>query len=153
MRIRTSLSHDALRSTIAEVSETFYDSNLNIEALDRQTRTNAQGQATFRLKLGTHDSHGVGSRRSASGRHGKYASWHAFRDVFAAIFLADPEATISTGMATYKGARGFLDEFPATAERNVGSMMAPAYMDELSVDGFEGTDFYVKQLERFAYRS
>jgi hypothetical protein len=44
---------------------------------------------------------------------------------------ADPSAIVRTAMATYRGADGFLTEFPATADRDVGSMIAPAFMPEL----------------------
>ncbi len=117
------LTQDDVNRIVAEVSRDYYDHNLTVET--RATSAHGIG-----IKLGTNDSHGIGSRRSWSGRHGKWACWHAFRDVLAGIFLADPNARVRTSMTVYKGAEGFLSEYPETAYTNVGSMMSPAYMPE-----------------------
>lgn len=126
MYITTDLSAEKLAAIVTEVSDTDYSGNLNGEVELVRGRTK-------RFKMGTRDSHADGSRTSWTGRHGRYACWHAFRDVLAAILLEDPKATIRTGMATYGGAQGFLDTYPGTADQNVGSMVRPAYMDELCI--------------------
>jgi hypothetical protein len=87
-----------------------------------------------RFRLGAKDSHEYGARRSHSGRHTPNASWEAHRDVLREVFRLAPDAVIETRMATYKGADGFEQEFPATAHANVGSMMFPATMPSLSVE-------------------
>ena len=146
MLIRTSLSAFHLEALIYEVSERVYASNLNIETLTLVSSAARSDRSTYRVKLGTHDSYAIGSRTSASGRHGRWCSWHAFRDVMAAIFRADPQARIATGMMTYRNARDFLDKFEETGDQNVGSLFAPASLRDLSVDGFEGDDSYVREL-------
>lgn len=85
----------------------------------------------YRLKVNANDSRGPGARRSASGRRGPYACWHGFRDVIAAIFLVDPDARIATGLTVYRGAENFLQTYPATGDRNVGSMINPVTMPDL----------------------
>jgi hypothetical protein len=77
------------------------------------------------------DSRGPGARRSWSGRHGKWACWHAYRDVMLALFEQNPNARIRTSLAVYDGLDGFEATYPATAYKNIGSMVAPAYMPEL----------------------
>jgi hypothetical protein len=72
-----------------------------------------------------------GQRRSWSGRRIKAACWHAYRDVLVEVFNISPDANVYTTMAKYKGRTGFENEYPATADRNIGSMMQPAYMPEL----------------------
>lgn len=130
MYLTTTLTASAIEAAIGRVSRDEYSGNLNIEALEHV------GGKRWRLKLGTLDSHDHGSRTSWSGRHGRYMCWHAFRDVFAALFLLDPDMRIRTGYATYDGAKRFLDLYPATAYLNVGSMARPAYPDELCVSGY-----------------
>lgn len=77
------------------------------------------------------DSRGWGARRSWSGRHGKWACWHAYRDVLTEIFEINPNARVKTSLADYRGVDGFESSYPATAYKNIGSMMQPAYMPEL----------------------
>lgn len=78
----------------------------------------------------TSDSHG--SRRSASGRRVKAASWEAHRDVMVNLFERCPKATIRTSIITYKGKEDFQAKFRATADHNVGSQVYPAYIRDLS---------------------
>lgn len=85
----------------------------------------------FRGRIMARDSRGVQARRSASGRYGPYACWHAYRDAMRAVLNAYPQATIKTGMAVYRGLDGFEQTYPTTADVNVGSMVSPAYMTEL----------------------
>jgi hypothetical protein len=77
------------------------------------------------------DSRGPGARRSWSGRHGKWACWHAYRDVLTELFEINPDARIRTSLTAYIGRDGFESSYPATAYKNIGSMVAPAYMPEL----------------------
>jgi len=81
-------------------------------------------------RLDVHDSKAPGARRSWSGRRGKIACWHAFRDVVRDLLAHHPDAVIVTTMARYDAAT-FEDTYPATGDKNIGSMMAPAYMPEL----------------------
>lgn len=126
MYISTALSHKELSAIMTRVSEDYYGGNLTFELED----LNGVRRNRFRFKMGA-TSGKPGSRKSWTGRRGPWACWHSFRDVLAAIFIADPDALIRTGMATYKGAHGFLDKYPETGDRNVGSMVAPAYYGDL----------------------
>lgn len=85
---------------------------------------------------------GEGARRSWSGRRGPWACWHAYRDVLSELFDVNPEARIRTSLTTYDGARGFQLNYPATAYKNIGSMVSPAYMPELCdcPDSIRGDD-------------
>jgi hypothetical protein len=81
------------------------------------------------------DSRGQGARRSWSGRRMPAACWHAYRDVLGAMFWVNPEATVRTSMAVYRGRDGFNDLYPGTAYKNIGSQMSPAYMPNLCDHG------------------
>lgn len=72
-----------------------------------------------------------GARKSAHGRRIPAACWHAYRDVLAAIFDVNPKAAVRTALSTYLDREHFYHQYPATAHRNIGSMMSPAYMPEL----------------------
>lgn len=81
-----------------------------------------------RFTLRVESSGQAGAARGFSGRRSTSACWHAHRDVLAALFTLRPDAVVSTAVAKYEGASGFLDRFPDTAWRNVGSHMQPLYM-------------------------
>ena len=86
-----------------------------------------------RFTLRTKDSRAHGSRMSCNGRHMPAASWEAFRDALMAIFERFPNARISTSLAVYNGMAGFLEEYPKTAYKNIGSQFNPCTMPELSI--------------------
>lgn len=85
----------------------------------------------FRGRIIARDSKGQQARRSASGRHGPYACWHAYRDALRAVFKVYPHAVVTTSLARYNGSDGFESVYPETANKNVGSMVNPAFMSEL----------------------
>ena len=85
----------------------------------------------FRARVVACDSHGTGARTSASGRHGPYACWHAYRDVLATLFARDPAARVQTMHAIYCGRDGFAREYPPTALHNLGSVVSPVTMPQL----------------------
>jgi hypothetical protein len=93
-----------------------------------------RGKLTI-ARLDVRDSHGPGARTSASGRHGPYACWHAYRDVLGACFWVNPEAVIRTARAVYRGRDGFTRDYPATGRVNVGSQVQPVTMPELCDHG------------------
>lgn len=101
----------------------------------RNVRMHADAKAvssrSSRGRVEVLDSHGPGARRAWSGRHGRWACWHVYRDVLSELFDTNPEATIRTSLTVYKGARDFELIYPGTADKNIGSMMSPAYMPEL----------------------
>lgn len=103
---------------IAEVGANEYERNVYGDV------TWATGRRV-RFTLATRDAWAHGSRTAASGRHMRKASWEAHRDVMAALFDADPDATIKTALATYRGRDDFQAKFPETAHKNVGSIMQP----------------------------
>lgn len=107
---------------------------------DAHDRPAQRSRETGRLRnlcvarLTVRDSHGVGSRLTASGRHGPYACWHAYRDVLREVFRQFPDAIVISGnhwQVTYRGQAGFEELYPATGRRNIGSPAAPVTMPEL----------------------
>jgi hypothetical protein len=82
-------------------------------------------------RIDVHDSRGKGARTTWQGRRGPYACWHAYRDVLTELFDIVPDAKVTTTMAVYDGRRGFEREYPATADRNIGSAIDPGYMPDL----------------------
>ena len=102
----------------------------NIE-IHQDAKPLGQNGYGFRGRIIARDSRGSQARRSASGRHGPYACWHAYRDALRAVFKVYPHAVVTTALARYNGSDGFESVYPETANKNVGSMVNPAYMTEL----------------------
>lgn len=86
-----------------------------------------------RFTLETRDAYKHGSRKAASGRHMRKASWEAHRDVMAALFKLDPDAVIRTALATYRGKADFERQYPTTAHANRGSRMNPVTIRSTTV--------------------
>lgn len=150
MYLVTSLSAADVRNIVTALAlDVYADADAITVELDHVatiTRGANAGRHRYRVKLGALDSHSPAARRSWSGRRGPWLCWHGFRDAFAAWLLADPRAIISTGLETYRGARGFLDLFPATGAQNVGSVMQPATLTELCDCEPGATSSYVSAL-------
>lgn len=123
------LTGETLGRIARQVAAQHYGGNLTVET--EHVSTGPRKGTETRVKLGAANSRMSGARESWTGRKGPWSCWHVFRDVFAAWLIADPSAVIRTGVEVYRGAAGFLEAFPATAYRNVGSMVQPAYMTEL----------------------
>lgn len=126
MRITTKATPEQVREMFDSVNNGEYGGNLKIEITD----LNGVRATRLRVKIGA-TSGKPGSRRSWSGRRGPWACWHAFRDVILAWLTFDPEATVWTGVATYRGLQGFLDTYESTGDRNVGSLVAPVCFADL----------------------
>ncbi len=109
------------------VSHARYGGNVIIKTGPNTINRRGDFTITFRAV----SSRGAGARGSWSGRKSIAVCWHAFRDVYAETFRRYPKAKIETMYATYNGAAGFMRDYPATAERNIGSMIQHAYPDEL----------------------
>lgn len=116
---------EEFRSAIATVTAE-YGGNLVIH-----DDAKAISGRSCRGRVVVNDSRGPGARWSWSGRHGKWACWHAYRDVLTEIFDINPDARVRTSLAHYVGRDGFESSYPATAYKNIGSMFQPAYMPEL----------------------
>ena len=79
-------------------------------------------------------SFGAGARRSASGRRGPWACWHAYRDAMRGVLTRYPDATIKTGRyetTRYRGLAHFEATHAATAEVDIGSVLRPARLGDL----------------------
>lgn len=110
------------------VSSETYGGNLVVAPGARQVSKNV-----INARVTVRDSYKHGARMSARRRHMRAASWHAYRDVLGYMFAFYPEATVTTEMARYVGREGFEENYPATGEKNIGSLAQPVTMPELSV--------------------
>ena len=134
--IVTGISSQQFREIVQKISDTTYAGNLRAEVGREYSATRFAGRVIvvdsgakmFGQKI---KQSAPGARRSHSGRRIAASCWHAYRDVLAAIFDANPDARVYTAMAKYRGRDGFLASYPATAHKNVGSQFEPAYMPEL----------------------
>lgn len=112
-----------------------YGGNLRPEHGSRQSATRFRARvlpvATGYRLYGKGKDLAPGQRRSWNGQRINAVCWHAYRDVMYAVFAINPKARIATALAIYRGLDDFERKFPATGDRNIGSMMAPAYMPEL----------------------
>ena len=128
-------SLEEFRRIVDSVSDAFYHGNVIV---DPQAHENGSSRTDgFVGRIRVENSSGDGARRTWTGRRQPAACWHAYRDVLDALFERYPDATVRTGLATYTGRGGFLDEFPATAWANVGSEFQPALMADLCECGSE----------------
>lgn len=133
--------HAAMQNAQANAREVFHI--VNRVGMDQYAgnikycETWAKGRrVSFTIK--THDSFAKGSRTSWSGRHGRWASWEAHRDVMRALLTVWPDASIRCGLGRegsihYAGLASFEDQYEATGQRNIGSQMQPCTMPELSI--------------------
>lgn len=119
------VTFDRMQSIVRTVSAD-YAGNIKLHADAKPL-----GKSGFRGRITTHTSDGPGTRRSWSGMRGRWACWHAYRDVMMEVFEENPDATIVTALETYRGRDDFMSKYPATKYKNIGSMMSPAYMPEL----------------------
>lgn len=96
----------------------------------------------FSVKIDMSDSRAPGSRRSSSGRHGKYASWWTFYDIMAGIFNLNENSRIQAGSTVYRGYSDFNDQTYHGPQDNIGSLFQPAYHEEVSIDyDFDTNEF------------
>lgn len=103
----------------------------------------------FAVKIDMSESRKAGSRRSASGRHGKYASWWTFYDIMAGVFHINEDARISTGKTVYRGAENFHNQTYYGPQDNIGSIMYPAYHEDVTIDlDFDYNTFQWKAFSR-----
>lgn len=65
-----------------------------------------------------------------SGRRKNAVCWHGHYAAMAAIFAIETGATLETAIETYRGAAEFEELAPATAERNIGSLVEPVAMED-----------------------
>lgn len=133
MQIRgKGVSYRRVCAIVADVSYREYGSNVIVHP---DAKPAGVGDYGFSGRLRTITSRGPGTRTSAGGlgtrRHGPHVCWHAYRDVMRAILTNYPDATIITMHARYRGLAGFEATYPGTADRNIGSEFAPAYMPDL----------------------
>ncbi|MDT0318514.1 MULTISPECIES: hypothetical protein [unclassified Streptomyces] len=138
MNIR-GVSLDDFYAVTNDVSRRAYEGNVIVAPEARWSR-----RSSFNARLRVVNSRGPGARTAASGRHGPYACWHAYRDVLWQMFVANPDATARTALATYRGQSGFERDYPATRYRVVGSVAYPVSMAALCVAegcGAEGPPF------------
>jgi len=79
----------------------------------------------FRGRIIAVSSKGEGARRSASGRRGPWACWHAYGRVMREVMRTYPHAVITSAFARYEGEANFLTKYPRTADYNIGSRAFP----------------------------
>ncbi|MEW1929901.1 hypothetical protein [Streptomyces sp. NPDC088360] len=122
------VSPSDFRELTADVSSDRYETNVIVAPGAHVARNRA---TVARLRVA--DSRGFGARTAASGRHGPYACWHAYRDVLFLLFCTYPAATVRTCCATYRGIQGFEENFQITEYHNLGSALHPRYLRDLCV--------------------
>ena len=126
----TGISFDTFRNDVIDTLNTtkYAENPIVIESHTELSPTR------FRVKIGMTDSHGDGSRTSWSGRHGKWASYFTFWDIIAGIYHHNDSARVQARDTVYRGEYDFKCQVYEGLYTNVGSMMNPAYHEELSVN-------------------
>lgn len=116
-------------SLVEEVSSSLYQDNLKVKNCSPLSSNRIRATVTVK------SSKGRGARLSYPNSQGKQhhlaaACWHAYRDVLSRLFQFNPEASVRTAHAIYKGREDFLLKFEATGKHNIGSEMFPLYYRE-----------------------
>lgn len=75
----------------------------------------------------------LGFSRTSNGNRRRIHSvcWHGYRDFMAAVYAVDPDAVFRTALATYRNRAEFERTFPATGDKQVGSMADPVRYRDL----------------------
>lgn len=106
-----------------------YDGNLIFNATGsnyHRGEIRPRGGTVLAFSISVASSRGPGHRVTAgNGRRLRAACWHAWRDFLAALFELNPQCTVRTSLATYRGRDGFQRDFPATFHHNHGSLLKP----------------------------
>lgn len=134
--IVTGVTSEQLRNAVDALNTSAYAGNLTLSVGREYSRNRFScrvipAESGARMFPRSSRQSAPGARKSWNGRRINAACWHAYRDVIAAVFAINPAARVYTSMSKYVGAQGFIDNYPATANRNIGSMAQPAYMPEL----------------------
>lgn len=135
MKARNVTTHD-ITDIVSSISREKYNYNVIIESLSNVSST------TVSFKIGTADSKVSGSRRSWTGRHGRWACTHVFEDIMREIISKGGEVLIPKGSKGNNEGRQItlrteedLDNWVEAYENtNLGSMVSHAYADEMCVD-------------------
>jgi len=118
-----SVTEAQLRDCAAEVGVELYELREEGRALRFRIVPTAYKDAR-----GDHKYQRVSVSVFREGRRVHAVCWHGHRDFMRAIFRANPDARIKTGIADYRGSDDFEQKFEATGDRNVGSLMYPMRM-------------------------
>lgn len=117
------ITEPQLQEIIQNVSQREYAGNLTWNYTEAH-----RNHVSFTLRV--ESSKGLGHRIGHSGKRMVAACWHAHRDVMKALFKEYPNARLTSALATYRNADDFNRSFPATGNKNIGSMMQPMFMSD-----------------------
>ena len=129
----TGMSLETFRECTARVSALKYGGNVIVA---REYTVHSGNRFAARLTVA--DPAGAGARRSASGRRGPWACWHAYRDVLMDVFRVNPAARVRSGrfwVVDYNGVDRFRALYPPTADVNIGSKVLAVTMPECCACG------------------
>ncbi len=101
---------DDVRDIVSTVSVEDYDENLMIVSLAEA------GTNNITLKLAVKDANGPGARVVA-GQHYAIACWHVYQDVLDELYVRQPHARVTTGVAKYISSDHFDASYDSTGER------------------------------------
>ena len=120
MRVKGITEH-ALRDAVDQANFD-YDNNIKFKREPERIGN------FLHFTLSVNDSSAIGGRISHSGRRVAALCWHGHRDVMRIIFEEHPEALLITAFARYEGLEGFMENYPDTGDRNIGSYHQPMAM-------------------------
>lgn len=143
------VSIEQFRTCLREISQEKYGGNIRIGYRSRSTASTLN-RPNCRIGLRVTDSRGAGARTSASGRHGPYACWHAWRDVLQCVFERYPDAVVTGGRywrVAYLGLAGFTRTYPETGTMDIGSEASPVTMPELCDCDLTGLGTALREVE------
>ena len=141
----TGISHEDFMTKVIEPlnATKFADNNI----ITSNVRIHSDNR--FSVKIDMSDSRKPGSRRTHSGRHGKYASWWTFYAIMDGVLTLNESARIQTGSTVYRGYSDFISQTMHGPQDNIGSMMSPTYHEDVAID----YEFDVNEFRWNAFRA
>lgn len=141
----TGISHEDFMTKVIEPlnATKFADNNI----ITSNVRIHSDNR--FSVKIDMSDSRKPGSRRTHSGRHGKYASWWTFYAIMEGVLTLNKSARIQTGSTVYCGYSDFITQTMHGPQDNIGSMMSPTYHEDAAID----YEFDVNEFRWDAFRA
>ena len=126
----TGISFEDFKTKVIDALNTtkFVDNNIVV------SNVRIHSNNRFSVKIDMSDSRRPGSRRTHSGRHGKYASWWTFYAIMDGVLTLNENARIRTGTTVYRGYSDFNAQTMFGPQDNIGSLAFPFYHEDASID-------------------
>lgn len=116
----TNATREQLDRALTEINWRYFNSNIRLKNWKYQGKR-------LQFTLTVHDSHGLGSRHSHTGRRIAAACWHAHGYLFEQLFKINPDAWVQVSL---HGNQRITIDGGNWQDRNIGSVAQPMLYSE-----------------------